>query len=635
MNSARYFVLVSATLVTCGWALSMMGFLIPWGYMALAPLIFVTLLKLCPSGGSLPAAKWRIRAHSFRTPLPAIFLSISVLSFAGALLHAPNNYDYLTYRLSRLLHWQHEGGWHWITTANDRMNYSGANAEWLMAPLLFFTDSDRFLFLPNIVCFLLLPAATFAVFHGAGVGKRAAWFAMWTIPTAYCYVAQAGGTGNDLLGTGYFLFSIAFALRAKQTGESGWLFLAALAIALCTGVKATNLPLLLPWMLIAIPAVRSCKDVKLSRAFVVAVFCLVVSLAPVVLGAAFNSRSGGIGGGHDEKLRAGSILGGLVGNSLAVTVASLQPPLLPIVAPVNSALATAMPKNVDALLERDFPRLKFKFNELPNEENAGPGLGMTLLAAATIIGAAFFQRTQSSMKSTGWILALGVAAAFVAYMGMAASESAARLLSPYYPVALCVPFAMAGATHLSRRTWWCGLCACCAASALTIPLLTPSRPLVPVSLITDSFPMPGSLRQRVSDVYNVYACRSDNLGRLRSYLPVDAKCIGLIANGDDIEVSLWRPFGSERFVRHVDPLVSLPTDIDALVVSERALSQRHRIDPEAYATKLVASLDWDLIASEDVVSKVQEGPVTWMAFKRTSSSDQPPERQTRNLPASN
>jgi len=546
-----------------------------------------------------------------------IFLCIFTLSLVGAIIHAPNNYDYLTYRLPRLLHWQHQGGWHWISTANERMNYSGADAEWLLAPLFFFTGSDRLLFLPNIICFALLPAATYVVFCGVGISKRTAWFAMWTVPTAYCYVAQAGGTGNDLLSTGFFLFSIALALRAKATGRASWLFLAALAMALCTGVKSTNLPLLLPWILIAIPAAYACTNISVAKAISISFFCAVVSIAPIAVASAFFTQGQAIGGGNDEKLRAGTFYGGLIGNSLALAIASLQPPILPFAGPLNANISRALPENVTKVLGRDFPRLKLKFGELPNEESAGLGFGITLLAMATIGSAAFSRRARRQrMNNLGWILVFSAFAALVVYMGIAASESAARLLSPYYPAIMGVPFALASAADMDRRTWWRMLCLFCAASAIPIPLLTPSRPLIPAAALATRLPLSESLKKRVKDVYSAYSTRSDNLGAFRQVLPNEAHRIGIIATGDDIEVSLWRPFGSGKSVHHVNPERISREDSDALLISSLALRQCHRIEPEAFLSDLDRSSAWEVAGSLEIVSKVHEGPVKWTLLLR-------------------
>src|SRR5439155_5405187 len=104
----------------------------------------------------------------FLRPLPAIFLLAAILSLIGGAWYAHNNYDALTYRLPRMLHWLAEGRWHWIATPNDRLNYAGTGFEWLQVPIYLLTNSDRALFLLNIASYALLPGLIFGVFRGLG-----------------------------------------------------------------------------------------------------------------------------------------------------------------------------------------------------------------------------------------------------------------------------------------------------------------------------------------------------------------------------------------------------------------------------------------------------------------------------------
>jgi len=120
----------------------------------------------------------------------------------------------------------------------------------------------------------------------------------------------------------------------------------------------------------------------------------------------------------------------------------------------------------------------------------------------------------------------------------------------------------------------------------------------------------------LNEVYTVYSTRSDNLGAFRQVLPNEAHRIGMIATGDDIEVSLWRPFDSGRSVNHVDPDSISAENSDALLVSSLALRQRHRIEPEMFLSELDRSPDWEIARSMEIVSKVQEGPVKWTLLLR-------------------
>ena len=58
-------------------------------------------------------------------------------------MYAPTNYTGLNYRLPRVLQWLAHGQWWWIHTPNYRMNDRACGIEWLTAPLLLFTKSDR------------------------------------------------------------------------------------------------------------------------------------------------------------------------------------------------------------------------------------------------------------------------------------------------------------------------------------------------------------------------------------------------------------------------------------------------------------------------------------------------------------
>ena len=153
-------------------------------------------------------------SRRLRLPLPFCFGALAVLIFLGGAFYAPTHYVALTYHIPRVLHWLAEGRWHWIHTPVERMNYSGCDFEWLCAPLLLFTKSDRALFVLNFIPFLLLPGLIFSVFTRLGVRARVAWHWMWLLPTGYIFLLQAGSAGNDAFSTVYALAAIDFGCRA-------------------------------------------------------------------------------------------------------------------------------------------------------------------------------------------------------------------------------------------------------------------------------------------------------------------------------------------------------------------------------------------------------------------------------------
>src|SRR5205823_13029119 len=104
----------------------------------------------------------------FRRLFPLGFLILASLAILGGVLHAPSNYDALAYRVPRLFHWLAERQWHWIQTAFPRLNTRACGIEWLSAPLIVFTKTDRWLFVINAVSFLLLPSLIFSLFRRVG-----------------------------------------------------------------------------------------------------------------------------------------------------------------------------------------------------------------------------------------------------------------------------------------------------------------------------------------------------------------------------------------------------------------------------------------------------------------------------------
>ncbi len=154
--------------------------------------------------------------------------------------------------------------------------------EWLTAPLLLFTKSDRALFLINFVPFLLLPGLIYSVFTRLGVRARVAWQWMWLLPFGYDFLLQAGSISNDTFPAAYALAAIDFAARAWSSRRVPDLWHSILAAALMTGAKASNLPLLLPWAIL-IFAVLPLLRRQITATLVVILLAALVSFLPTAI----------------------------------------------------------------------------------------------------------------------------------------------------------------------------------------------------------------------------------------------------------------------------------------------------------------------------------------------------------------
>jgi hypothetical protein len=548
----------------------------------------------------------------FRRPLPAIFLSAVALTFFGGVLYAPNNYDALTYRLPRMLNWLAAGHWLWIPTANERMNYSACAWEWSAMPVFELLRSDRGLFLINAVGFLLMPGLLFFVFRQLGIGRRVAWTWMWILPLAYGYATQAGGIGNDFTGTLFGLISVYYGLLARRSQDVKDIWLAALAAALMSGTKLSNLPLLLPCLVAVWPALARLRE-RLPASIAIACVAVLISAAPIMALNQLNTGSWSGDPNNSGKMQIKSPPAAFLGNSLLLLKQSFMPPVLPAARKINDWMDEKLPDSWRRTLEEKFPRYNMGgLNELPQEEAAGLGLGVTLLLFAAI-GAAVCEFTRK--KSLPKMSPVGLAAliSILFYMFKMGSEATARLLLPYYPLAI-VPFLLFTVhERFLRRRAWKIFAALAALSVLPALILSPSRPLFPAVSVSEWLVQhyPGKpAAQRTAAVYLAYTHRNDALAPLRAALPDGVLKIGFFATINDSDYSLWRPFGFrqiEYLQTGTGQSVEIPGDIEWIVI-KRAVWQEAGLAPlETWAATHHAKI----MLSVPIVTLVGWGEQTW------------------------
>jgi hypothetical protein len=598
-----------AYLICAGWLLSALHQLHPVGYaLALLPGILIALLWLKKNPPTFRPQKIFRRC---RRPLPAIFFLLAALVFLGGILYAPNNFDALTYRLPRMLNWLAAGKWFWISTINERQNYSGANWEWIALPFLSLLRSDRGMFLINALGFLLMPGLLFSIFRRLGVARKVAWTWMWLLPLAYGYLTQAGSIGNDFLGALFCLLSIYFGLRARRSGRVTDVWLALLAAALLTGVKLSNLPLALPCLVAVWPALGQLKK-NLAGSVAVIGIAAVISALPIM---ALNQIYTGSWNGdpqNEYRMQIKNPVAGLLGNGFLQAEQSLVPPVLPGSNKIHKRLFQALPES----LKNGFPRLtSVKINELPGEEGAALDLAITLpLLLVSLIAVCGFQRA-GSLKNIFSLWPPVVLAAWISVlvcMAKLGSEAGPRLMLPYYPLALVPWLLLPAQSCLLRWQSWRIFLALTAAAALPVLVLSMARPLWPAQTVTArlarAHPNNQNL-QRLATTYAAYAHRNDILAPLRAGLPADAREIGFIAGSNDTDYSLWRPFGN-RLVKDlrpdIDQFLEQP-NVEWVVVKEDIWPEISPVPFEKWAQEHSAKI----VLTQSIVELVSAGPQNW------------------------
>lgn len=553
-------ILWSAWCSISGWLLSAISQLDRPGY-AVMVLLFgggmILTRHYWTTAGARPL--FLFRRATYRRLLPKAWVVLVALSLAGGLWYRGDNYDYLTYRFPRLIHWWWAHHWYWIETTNLRMNFSATGFEWLMAPIFVFFQSDRPFFLINLVSYVMLPGLIFSVFRGLGVRGRTAWWWMWVLPAGLCYALEAGGLGNDMFSGVYLLAAFHYGWKARD-GSIPAIVLSVLSIALVTNGKASNLPLAAPWLALLLFPGRIFPGNPRAWAALLGVVpaALLISVLPTMV-ANYHFTGDYAGDPTDwEQMKVHNPLFGLIGTTLMIVVANLSPPILP-----HEIRWNLLPGGLADELAQAFPRFNASSPALVLEESCSLGIGVSfLLILAILYGLRTAAAGSKTVPPAGtkWV-AVGLALAWVALMAKLASEGVPRIVAPYYLLTVGVALALLPFDGLAtRRPLWRALAYFAMLTAIAVVVVTPGRPLFPYGLAESAAKV-----TRVSQVVmeswkknqGLRVPRYDLFRSLRCAIPSTEKKIGLVCNDDIPGVSLWLPFGSREVVE-LDPAREAP-----------------------------------------------------------------------------
>jgi hypothetical protein len=621
----KWWLWISALASVAGWVLSAVGMLNEVGYLAFAGLCLIVWRFWPKESGEVSRRHWRASRlkRRFSRWLPALFLGLALLIFLGGLLYLPTNYAGLSYRTPRVLHWLSEEGWFWIHSNSYRLNNRAAGFEWLSAPIILFTRSDRLLFLLNYIPFLLLPGLTFSVCKSLGVSGRVAWWWMWILPTGYNFILQAGSIANDTFPAIYAVAAVFFGVRAWSSRDVADCWYSFLAAALLTGAKASNLPLLLPWALLMVPLMRLWLQKPLRGAVVVGVSVA----ASFLITAALNIKYCGDWSGLNLE-RAGMSMNnpvvGLWGNAFLLTLNNFVPPVFPFARWWNASAETILPGFLVKPMLENFELGFLTLWELPGEDWVGIGFGVSLLLLVSVLARIFMRGDRcvswhGKRALPGWLrrgVLLSPWVALLVYCLKSGMVTPARLISPYYP--LLLPLLLLGHQQLElvRRKWWRGLVFLTVLMSFPVLIVTPARPLWPAQKFFETVLQwkPGwRLGERGLTVYRVYAERSDPLPHLREALPKDLKLVGFLGDGDDLDISFWRPFFA-RQVKHLR-LKDSAEDIRRRGIEYAIVGGAYLRYQDTDFSEWLERTGAEVIAERTGLLKVSEGPQPWYVVR--------------------
>jgi hypothetical protein len=561
LTAVRAWILLSTLLVGSGWILSVIHELNRAGYVtifALATAGTIVWRRKVGRASQKQTPGFRRRLlRRFRRPAPLFFLLLVSACFVAGAIYPVVNSDTNSYRIPRVLHWLNAGHWHWIHTLDVRENIVGCGYEWLTAPLMLFSSSDRFNFLINVASYALLPGLVFSVFTRLQVRPRVAWWWMWILSAAWCYVLQSGSTVNDALAAVYALASVDLALRARESRRIADLWLSMLAVGLATGVKQTVIPLAALWLIAAWPSLGLALA-RLKTTALIGAVSLLVSIAPLTcLNIKYCGNWQGLARGLPNTWINGSPLWRVVGNVFCISVQNLALPFCPWSGSWN--------RMIQRFLETPFGS-HFAFFERFGHVNAGVsdtyaglGLGHCVLILISLLAARAFGRDRSPeiltgqdrflflLRVTPWLLLL-------VFMAELTTFENARLLAPYYPFLL--PFLLGGPrqARLVNRRWWQTLALCSMILAGAVLVTSRDRPLFPAQTVTTMLKSARPQSGFLSKLWSAYRWRSNPEvveQFARKHLTRTVGTIGYATFNGDWEPLLSYPFGSRRVERVV------------------------------------------------------------------------------------
>lgn len=545
-----------------GWLLSAVHQLNATGYsvaLSVLLLLAITFRKRFfsdrPIGGRLKKL-----CRRFRRMFPLAYLALAIMAILGGILWPPGNPDGLTQRIPRVLHWLAEQRWHWIDHSPHSFNTHACGFEWLMSPMLAILRTDRWVFVYNGICYLLMPGLVFSLFRRLGVSGRVAWHWMWLLPAGLGFAMQAGSIGNDAVGALFALAAVDFAARAWTSRRAADVWLSILAAALLSGLKTSNLPLGLPWLIAIWPSLRLLWQRPFRTALVLTV-ALLSSLLPVMLAIRLHGGDWLGRALESEGMSTPAPWVTLTANTLNLALGNLQPPVFPLADRWNEHAYRLLPKGLLTRMEAGFEpgAAHLRAIDLQFEVCAGLGVGVSLLLLISWLCARRRPpRPASSPPPVGtypryvvplvrWSAVISLLV-FMRYMNV---SSLSRLVMPYY--CLVIPLLLTGAGHqrLVRARWWKVLAAAVFLLAAVMLILNPPRPLWPaqtlLSRLSAGHPHSYAITRGML-LYQSYAVRWDLLAPVRDHIPADATNVGLMTyiSASPMQTSLWRPFGHRR-----------------------------------------------------------------------------------------
>jgi hypothetical protein len=193
------------------------------------------------SGSKISANQIKVLARQHPVLSTWLFFTSAVYAFQAVLiLTVPqNNYDSMTYHLSRVAYWlQHQNLAAWLTP-NPRQTTFPINAELGILWTVLFSGNDHWSGLVQWVCVLAIAIAIFGISRLLGASRPQAAFSSLLFASLPGILLQSTTTQNDLVVTAFFIGCLYYLFLGQKERSRLPLVFSALGIGLSIGTKST------------------------------------------------------------------------------------------------------------------------------------------------------------------------------------------------------------------------------------------------------------------------------------------------------------------------------------------------------------------------------------------------------------
>jgi len=173
-----------------------------------------TRLLTLPRPGQVGSA---FRAHPALGVLVVVLAVCALVNLALAAALPVNNWDSMTYHLSRVGYWIQHGSTDHFFTHNERQNYSPPNAEFGLLSTIIFARAEWPAPFGQYAAYFVCLAAVYLIARQTGASNAASLFAALLLGTMTEMILQATNPKNDLIVASFLACSVAFALVGLRT----------------------------------------------------------------------------------------------------------------------------------------------------------------------------------------------------------------------------------------------------------------------------------------------------------------------------------------------------------------------------------------------------------------------------------